>query len=437
MQKGDGSTVVNNWVIDFTENFKSQIVFINNEPLITQTAMTQLQEERIGLQILNEQGQELYSYQKPTQAKISYSNIDFLKLYHFGYLENRETTAFIGTLSNNGTLYSYILYFPFKIAKVTMYLNGENFTYGKTIFLICMSTTLILIIISGLLYGFWITRNISKLTDSIKEIPNRTYLPLHKKGAFADIYESINALYEEIKNADQLCKETERLREEWIANITHDLKTPLSPIRGYAEILSEDGSVSIEQRKRYSQIILKNVEYTEKLLNDLKLTYQLESGMIPFNPSNGNIVRFLRETIIDILNTPEYENRIIHFESDYGEIICSFDSTLLMRAFKNLIINAFVHGNQNTEVTLQVKKSDSSLTIIVSDNGNGMSKEETAKLFNRYYRGTNTDQKTEGTGLGLAIAKGIIETHGGTISVSSTLGYGTTFEILLPAIKID
>lgn len=430
VQKNDGSTVVNNWPIDFTENFKGQIIFTNDNPGITQTAMAQLQEEGIGLQILSEQGQELYSYQKPAQAKTSYSNIDFLQLYRSRGLENREYTAFIGTLPHNGRQYSYILYFPFEITKVTMYLNGENFTYGKTIFLICLGATLVLILVAGLLYGFWISRNISKLTDSIKEIPQRTYLPVQKKDAFADIYESINRLDEEIKKTDQLRIQTEKLREEWIANITHDLKTPLSPIRGYAEILSEDGFVSKEQVTHYSQIILKNVEYMENLLNDLKLTYQLDSGMIPFNPSDGNIVRFLKETIIDILNTPEYENRRISFESEQTEIICSFDSNLLIRAFKNLIINAFVHGDQD----LNVKKSHKSLIILVSDNGKGISAEETAKLFNRYYRGTNTEQKTEGTGLGLAITKSIIEAHGGTISVSSVLGRGTTFEVFLPAV---
>ena len=219
------------------------------------------------------------------------------------------------------------------------------------------------------------------------------------------------------------------MREEWISNITHDLKTPLSPIKGYAEIIQETGGKSQEQNRRYAGIMLKNVSYMETLIDDLKLTYQLENGMIPVNREEKNIVRFLKELAIDILNTPEYENRTIHFESTEETVLLSFDQTLFTRAFRNLIINAFVHGDEHTEVTLSLLHGNSSLKICVADNGKGMETETIEHLFDRYYRGTNTDQKPEGSGLGLAIAKGIIEIHGGTISVSSVPTVGTTFQI--------
>lgn len=88
-----------------------------------------------------------------------------------------------------------------------------------------------------------------------------------------------------------------------------------------------------------------------------------------------------------------------------------------------------MHGEEHTEVTLRLLVSDSTLEIYVADNGKGMKPETTEHLFDRYYRGTNTEQKPEGSGLGLAIAKGIIEIHSGTISVSSIPTVGTTFQI--------
>ncbi len=122
--------------------------------------------------------------------------------------------------------------------------------------------------------------------------------------------------------------------------------------------------------------------------------------MFPVKREKQNLIRFLKELAIDILNTPEYENRIIHFETAADVVSFTFDQTLFTRAFRNLIINAFVHGNENTEITLRVLVSDFVLKIDLSDNGRGMRPEITEHLFDRYYRGTDTRQKPEGSGLG-------------------------------------
>lgn len=107
--------------------------------------------------------------------------------------------------------------------------------------------------------------------------------------------------------------------------------------------------------------MLKNISYMEKLVDDLKLTYQLENGMLPIHRENKNIVRFLKELVIDILNTPEYETRSIHFESEDETVMFPFDQMLFTRAFRNLIINAFVHGEEHTEVTVSILASQTAL----------------------------------------------------------------------------
>lgn len=429
IQTSDGTIAKSDWPKTFTEDFKDQIIFINASPQVKQAGMELLQDNRVGIQILDPSGHEVFSYQEPEQANAIYSNVELLQLFQAGKLESSEATAFVGTASNAGTDYIYILYFPVDVSKVTMYVNGERFAGGKTIILSILSALLLLVLISGVLYGIFTTKAIKRLTTSIQEISVRSYLPIQDHGVFHDLYDSLNTLDEEIKASDQLRLQIDKMREEWISNITHDLKTPLSPIKGYAEIIQETGGKSQEQNRRYAGIMLKNVSYMETLINDLKLTYQLENGMIPVNREEKNIVRFLKELAIDILNTPEYENRTIHFESTEETVLFSFDQILFTRAFRNLIINAFVHGDEHTEVTLSILHDNSSLKICVADNGKGMESETIEHLFDRYYRGTNTDQKPEGSGLGLAIAKGIIEIHGGTISVSSIPTVGTAFQI--------
>jgi signal transduction histidine kinase len=112
-----------------------------------------------------------------------------------------------------------------------------------------------------------------RIRKSIREIASRAYIPAVNSGSFGDVYEELNTLDSEIKSSDEARAKNEKLREEWIANITHDLKTPLSPIRGYAELISAlDAVTEPDEIKKYGGIILKNTAYAEELINDLKLT---------------------------------------------------------------------------------------------------------------------------------------------------------------------
>lgn len=425
----DGTNARSDFPKTFTEHFKEQITFIDDIPKVKQAGIEQLQDNNIGLQILDSSGYEVYSYGNPKKTKTYYTNIELTQLFKTGYLEDNKTTAFIGEITDEEIDYVYILHFPMEIKKVTMYLNGERFTDGKSVILSSVGILLVIILTLGIVYGFWTTKMINHITISMKDISNRSYLPVKNHGAFSDIYDSLNILDAEIRASDSLQEQTDKMRREWIANITHDLKTPLSPIKGYAEILQDKGMKTAEEYKRYAGVILKNTTYMENLIDDLKLTYQLENGMVRINREEQNIVRFLKELAIDILNIPEYENRNIQFESKVETILFSFDDKLLKRAFYNLIINAFVHGDKNTKVTLQLSVSENMINIAVSDNGKGMSSSEASRVFERYYRGTNTEYKPEGTGLGLAITKNIIEIHGGIISVSSEIKLGTEFKV--------
>ena len=165
----------------------------------------------------------------------------------------------------------------------------------------------------------------------------------------------------------------------------------------------------------------------------MKLTYQLDSGSIPYNPQKIRITRCVKEWVIDIVNDPAFSDRDIAFESSVPELYADIDSALFRRAVTNLILNALTHNPAETtvSVTLDTDKNGSIL-LSVRDNGNGLSESEQSKLFERYYRGTNTKEKPEGSGLGLAIANQIVTLHGGEITVKSQLGIGTEFIIHVP-----
>lgn len=426
----NGKYVRSDWPKKFTENFNEQIVFIDKKPQIKQSGLEKLQENQLWLQILDSNGNRVYGFSEPEDHKNYYSKFELLALVDQNSSSNG--TVYFNTIKNNKNDYLYIIYFPLNVSKVNMFFDGTKFRGGKSIIFSIIGIIFLIILISGIVYGYWVTKCISNITSAVSDVAKRSYLPINIKGVFADVYDSLNILNEEIHRSDNIQKKTDIMREEWISNITHDLKTPLSPIKGYAELLTDNSIThSSEKVHKYASIMLKNIEYTNTLINDLKLTYKLKNGIIPLNKKNDDLVRFLKELSIDILNYPEYESNIVEFKSDIDTINFVFDYTLLKRAFSNLIINAFTYGNKDTKVCVHITLNEN-IEIIISDNGKGMSREEVSNLFNRYYRGTNTNRRIEGTGLGLAITKQIIEVHGGDISVESTLGLGSSFHIFFP-----
>lgn len=420
------------WPNRFTENFSTWIQNEDGSITIEDTGLERLDEYGLWLQVVDESGQEIFSHNKPSDYPSNYSASELVELAASGY-ENGNT-VFVSSYEDSGHTRNYIVGFPYAIGKYMLYYNGETvrrlspmFRMG-IFFIIFVGSSLFLI------YGFWLTRQMGKISRGIGAVSLRTYQKLPEKGIFNGIYAALNQMDAEIRQSDQLKKETERARQEWIANITHDLKTPLSPVKGYAELLARGTANDSQTVQEYGSVILKNVDHVEKLINDLKLTYQLESGALPFHPEQVRLVRYLKELVIDIINDPAFSNRNIEFECDLPEITATIDSDLFHRAVCNLVVNALVHNPPDTTVTVSVSEDKGrDIFISVRDNGTGISEEEQAELFTRYYRGTNTKEKPEGSGLGLAIAKQIITLHGGDIAVKSKLGDGTEFSIQIPA----
>ncbi len=426
--KPDGQMVLNKWPIDFTNDFSQQIIFANGKPQIKDTGLALLAKDGLWLQIIDESGYEVFSYNKPLSVAEQYSAIDLLELYKSG--GNSDYTPFFGSIKNNGEEWTYLIGFPVQISKVAIYVDANRFTSGKPIILVLLIIAAFIVLILGGTYGLWTTRQLLKITKAVSLIASRSYVSTEDKGVFGDVYDSLNTLDSEIRTSDEERKKTELVREEWIANITHDLKTPLSPIKGYAELLTMD-NYSPEDVKRYGGTILKNALYAEALVDDLKLTYQLKNNMIPIDSKDENITRFLKEVIIDILNTPRYADRNISFTGQDVPITYSFNYTLMQRAFNNLLYNSLVHNPPEAKITVSLLL-EQDIWIHIQDNGRGMEKDELERLFERYYRGTNTEANTGGTGLGMAIAKQIIEHHGGNIHVESAPDIGTKIAIRFP-----
>ncbi len=422
------------WPEQFTDNFSLWMENDNGEIRIEETGLKRLDEYGLWLQVIDETGKEVFCHNKPGHYPERYSASELIALSSSAY--ERGNTVFAGSYESSEKTWSYLVGFPYAVGKHMLYYNGEN--VGRLSPILRMGILLILcfVLLFMVGFGFWLTRHLGRMAEGIGDISARSYTPLREKGVFGQIYGAFNQMDERIRHSDKLRQDTERLRREWIANITHDLKTPLSPIKGYAELLMENPAPDRETVQEYGRIILKSADHTEIMINDLKLTYQLDSGAAPYHPQAVRLVRFLRELVIDLINDPVFSNRDVAFESNIQECEACIDSSLFRRAVNNLIINALTHNPPETKVTVCIDADpEKRIRICISDNGTGMSDEEQSELFNRYYRGTNTKEKPEGSGLGLAIAKQIVTLHGGKISVKSKPGEGTCFTIVLSVLK--
>lgn len=418
------------WPNRFTDNFSIWMKNDEGTLQIENIGLERLDEYDLWLQVIDETGQEVFSHNKPENFPVKYTASELMTFSTSDYEDGN--TVFVSSFEENGQTWNYLIGFPYDVGKYMLYYNGEVIGRLKPVF----TLSLFGVIFAGsalfLIYGIWLTRQTGKIAKGIGNISRRVYNTIPEKGTFGSVYMALNKMNEEIRHSDQIKEETDRVRREWITNITHDLKTPLSPVKGYAELLADGTDVDTKTAQEYGTIILKNVDYAEKLMNDLKLTYQLESGAFPFRPQPVRLVRYLKELVIDIANDPAFSDRDIEFACDLPEFTVSIDPDLFHRAISNLVINALVHNQPTTKVIVSVLKENQNIYISVRDNGIGISETEQAELFTRYYRGTNTKEKTEGSGLGLAIAKQIIVLHGGEIAVKSKIGEGTEFSIRLP-----
>lgn len=418
------------WPQKFTDNFSVWMEKKDGQVSIDKTGLERLDEYGLWLQVIDESGREIYAYRKPEDYPADYSASELTALntsaFSHGY------TVFVSSLTDADEALSYLVGFPYAVGKYMLYYDSRRISrLMPAAKAIAFSALLVLaVLIFG--YVFWLSRKLSGITGGIRDVSLRSFCPLEEKGIFKGIYAALNTMDAQIRQSDRIKEETERTRNEWIANITHDLKTPLSPVKGYAELLAGHEVSDTRTVQEYGQIILKNISHTERLLNDLKLTYQLDSGAAPYHPRKVPVTRYLREIAIDIINDPAFSGRHIEFDSSSEKLTAFLDPGLFRRAIQNLIINALIHNPPDTRVAISVGETKAKAVVIsIRDDGTGMGQAESDRLFDRYYRGTSTKEKPEGSGLGLAIAKQVITLHGGKISVQSAPGAGTEFIITL------
>lgn len=264
---------------------------------------------------------------------------------------------------------------------------------------------------------------------------------LNKKGKlkrkyrlYKDLIKTLSHLTETLHQNETDRKKMTQTREEWISGLSHDLKTPLSSIAGYAQMLeSEDYVWTKTETREFAGTIAEKSTYMMELLEDLMLSYRLKNQALPIAKEAVDINEFIRRTIIHFINDPANNDKEFIFRPHDETVIASIDHKWFQRVIDNLLANAVKYNPAGTKIIVTISLIEQHLmTITIEDDGIGMDKETLDKLFQRYYRGTNTSESSNGTGLGMAITKQLIQLHGGSINVKSAPQKGTIVRLIFP-----
>ncbi|XRD26926.1 HAMP domain-containing sensor histidine kinase [Lysinibacillus fusiformis] len=403
---------------------------------------------------LSQQGERLLEEAHGTLAIYS-ANGEISQQY--GHVKNPEAKLSLDhllgdeadKLRNNGSQYIYfdadkqqtwVIEVPSAAVKVE---EGKQNTYLGKAFLLYGVALILFIIATAFWYGKRFGQPVLYIVNFIQRLADGNYheqeakkkdRSLNRRGKekrsfrlFREINDSLNDLNQQLKQNEKLRNQIEQTREEWIVGVSHDLKTPLSSINGYAHVLeSAPYNWSQEEFQQIGKTLREKSTFMSELIDDLSLTYRLKNNALPMVRQTQEVNEVIRRAVIHFINDPQFTSYDISFHASEEPISYPLDMKWFTRIIDNMISNAIKHNPTNTKIAIIVQKeSDHYFTVRIQDNGIGMDSSTLDQLFERYYRGTNSEENTSGSGLGMSIAKQLTVAHGGEIAASSIPGEGT------------
>ena len=277
-------------------------------------------------------------------------------------------------------------------------------------------------------------RYISKISEAVKNISEgdlNTAIDVIGDDEFSGMAANLNHMAADIKQLMEKERESERTKNELITNVAHDLRTPLTSIIGYLELLTNNQQIPADMQHKYIEIAYGKSRRLQKLIEDLFGFTKLNYGKIAMHVGQIDIVKLLGQLVEEAYPNFVEKGLSYDLQSNVPAKIINADGNLLARLFDNLIGNAIKYGADGKRVLVKIHAESETVTVSVTNYGYVIPADELPLIFNKFYRVEQSrSSSTGGTGLGLAIAKEIVDMHRGTISVASDLN-GTVFTVKL------
>lgn len=267
-------------------------------------------------------------------------------------------------------------------------------------------------------------KTVTTLSSAIHKVADGDYsfrIPVNKKAELAPIYEDFNKMCAELESV-------QILRNDFINNYSHEFKTPIASINGFASLLLEKKLPEAEQRQ-YLTIIAEESARLSKLATNTILLSKLNSQQIVTDTEEYDLSEQIRQC--SIILSKSWLDKKIEFSGEFPTAVFRGNKELMQHLWLNLLNNAVKYTATGGEISVAVIPKKDFVTVIISDTGEGMDEKTQQHLFDPYYQG-ETSHASQGLGLGLSICKRIVELCDGTISVKSEIGAGSQFTVCLP-----
>ena len=299
----------------------------------------------------------------------------------------------------------------------------------KETLLVQVTTLMIVMVVLGALLAVVISRKISRpitaINEGAKVLATGDYaIRFQEHGA-----KEVRELAQTLNFAAGELSKVEGLRRDLLANVSHDLRTPLTMIKGYGEVMRD---LPGENTPENVQIIIDEAERLTNLVNDLLDLSKLEAGVLPLEKSPFNLTESIRQMLHRYDKLADYRFPF-HAEE---EVWVEADELKISQVVYNLVNNAITYSGEDKTITLEQTVHDGKVRVSVTDTGEGIPQEKLKDIWERYYKVDKEHKRAQmGSGLGLSIVKNILDMHGGTYGVTSQLGKGSTFWFELPVSK--
>ncbi len=305
--------------------------------------------------------------------------------------------------------------------------------------LVCL---ILVIILTAMILVIWLYRSIIKplsvlrlATQNIREGNLDFTVSGHNDDELGQLCLDFENMRVRLKEQIETRMKYEQDTIDLISNISHDLKTPLTAIKGYTEGILDGVADSDDKRTKYLKTIYTKAVDMQSLVDELSEYTKLDSNIIPYNFKNVNVNSFFADCVDELSLDTEVKNISLRYKGDVPDNVTVIaDAEQLRRVVNNIIGNSVKYmDKQEGHIEIRTADDGDFIKVEIEDNAAGIAEDDLPHIFERFYRADSSrGTKKGGTGLGLAISKKIIEDHGGTISVESSFGEGTTFIFTVP-----
>ncbi|MBC5742870.1 HAMP domain-containing histidine kinase [Lachnospiraceae bacterium MD308] len=416
---------------DMADNAAAALQLTDDGYSISDDVMVELKEQNAWAILINNDTRQVVwqTDNLPNNVPMQYTLSDIAELTR-GYVDGYPT--FTGKAENGLLVLGYPKDRFWKHTRASWDYNFIENLPKNTIIILVINTVLIFLIYVAA--NSKLLRSIRPITNGIQDLSSGSPVCIKENGMLFELAEKINKTSEILqKQAEQLRKK-ETARANWIAGVSHDVRTPLSMIMGYAGQLENSKNLSEVERKK-AAVIVKQSNRMKDLINDLNLASKLEYDMQPLTMKQENAISIIRQVIVDFMNMNIDDKFPIEWKTADILSACyiNADKDLLKRAISNLIQNSINHNENGCVIYASVDDDNNACKICIEDSGIGASDEQIDRLNNTpHYMICDTNTTEQRHGLGLLIVKQIIKGHNGEIIIDHSEYGGFKVVLTIP-----